>query len=102
MSFNDIRRIISTQSVALASTSQASGAKLSSQTYAIEVGFISAAGVGAFVNVGSNLVQANSTNAGALVAANYPRTYKTNPGQTVAGQCVGSTAVTLYITELGA
>lgn len=95
-----IWRYLSTTSLAVGSTSQTSTAVFGKQTYAVQVAHVGAAGVGVFVNVGSTLVQANSTGAGALLPSNLTHKIKVNPGETLAALCVGSAAVTLYVTEL--
>lgn len=100
--FDDsIWRIVSTQSVAVTSTAVSSGAKFGTETYAIQVCFATVnSGVAAFVNVGSTLVPANSTGAGAMLPGNWVANYKVTPGQTLAAQCINATAITLYVTEL--
>jgi hypothetical protein len=98
--FDDsIWRLNGTLSVAVTSTATASAAALTSETYAVQLAFLSAtAGAGMFINIGSATVGVSSANT--ILPANWVQNYKVTPGQTVGAMCINTTAATLIVTQL--
>lgn len=104
MAYDDIYRVIASQSLAVATVggASASTAVFGSQTYAIDIVFVAAAGAtaGCRFNIGGPNDAVSSTQ-GALLPPNWIQRFKVTPGQRVIALSNDASAIaSLNVVEL--